>query len=205
MDILGRIFKNKQNTLSTKKVKLVESKLELTQEEIDCILAEIKSYFLDFRNILLKDKVDFTKLQEEDLAILRGCRINLGISLPSGYTCKIEKLSSTHVFYRIVRIDFKETTINYVPGKLVSTKWTDFEEIFIEDCDIDISKAVLNLATESVLYLNCSDYQFSNEVAKLTNEIINEITSEHSVDFNTLNIDDDTASVNLDPRSVNVI
>ena len=205
MDILGRIFKNKQNTLSTKKVKLVESKLELTQEEIDCILAEIKSYFLDFRNILLKDKVDFTKLQEEDLAILRGCRINLGISLPSGYTCKIEKLSSTHVFYRIVRIDFKETTINYVPGKLVSTKWTDFEEIFIEDCDIDISKAVLNLATESVLYLNCSDYQFSNEVAKLTNEIINEITSEHSVDFNTLNIDDDTASVNLDHRSVNVI
>lgn len=205
MDILGRIFKNKQNTLSTKKVKLVESKLELTQEEVDCILAEIKSYFLDFRNILLKDKVDFTKLQEEDLAILRGCRINLGISLPSGYTCKIEKLSSTHVFYRIVRIDFKETTINYVPGKLVSTKWTDFEEIFIEDCDIDISKAVLNLATESVLYLNCSDYQFSNEVAKLTNEIINEITSEHSVDFNTLNIDDDTASVNLDPRSVNVI
>lgn len=205
MDILGRIFKNKQNTLSTKKVKLVESKLELTQEEIDCILAEIKSYFLDFRNILLKDKVNFTKLQEEDLAILRGCRINLGISLPSGYTCKIEKLSSTHVFYRIVRIDFKETTINYVPGKLVSTKWTDFEEIFIEDCDIDISKAVLNLATESVLYLNCSDYQFSNEVAKLTNEIINEITSEHSVDFNTLNIDDDTASVNLDPRSVNVI
>lgn len=205
MDILGKIFKNKQNTLSTKKVKLVESKLELTQEEIDCILAEIKSYFLDFRNILLKDKVDFTKLQEEDLAILRGCRINLGISLPSGYTCKIEKLSSTHVFYRIVRIDFKETTINYVPGKLVSTKWTDFEEIFIEDCDIDISKAVLNLATESVLYLNCSDYQFSNEVAKLTNEIINEITSEHSVDFNTLNIDDDTASVNLDPRSVNVI
>lgn len=205
MDIFGKIFKNKQNTLSTKKVKLVESKLELTQEEIDCILAEIKSYFLDFRNILLKDKVDFTKLQEEDLAILRGCRINLGISLPSGYTCKIEKLSSTHVFYRIVRIDFKETTINYVPGKLVSTKWTDFEEIFIEDCDIDISKAVLNLATESVLYLNCSDYQFSNEVAKLTNEIINEITSEHSVDFNTLNIDDDTASVNLDPRSVNVI
>ena len=32
MDILGKIFKNKQNTLSTKKVKLVESKLELTQE-----------------------------------------------------------------------------------------------------------------------------------------------------------------------------
>lgn len=205
MDIFGKIFKNKQNTLSTKKVKLVESKLELTQEEVDCILAEIKSYFLDFRNILLKDKVDFTSLQEDELAILRACRINLGISLPSGYTCKIEKLSSTHVFYRIVRIDFKETTINYVPGKLVSTKWTDFEEIFIEDCDIDISKAVLNLATESVLYLNCSDYQFSNEVAKLTNEIINEITSEHSVDFNTLNIDDDTASVNLDPRSVNVI
>lgn len=193
MAFLEKIFKGKQNTLSTKKVKFVESRLELSNEEMECILADIKSYFLDFREILLKDEVDFSRLKEEDLAILRACRINLGISLPSGYTCMIEKLSSSHVFYRIVRIDFSENEINYSPGKLVSNKWTDFEQVFVEKNDIDISKAVINLASESVLYLNCSDYQFSNEVAKLTDEIINEISSECSVDFNNLDINENSS------------
>lgn len=189
-----KIFKDRKNTLSTKKVKLVESKLELTQEEIDCILEDIKSYFLDFRNILLDGEVDFTRLREADLAILRACRINLGLTLPSGYTCNIERLNSTHAFFRLIKLDFSDTTISYEPGKIISKKWSEFESITVKDYDIDINKAIHNLASESELYLSCSDYQFSNEVAKLTNLVIDEIASEQYVDFNSINYNDENST-----------
>lgn len=170
------LFKKKTET---KKVKFVQYD-DFDQCEVDEIKDDIYERFLRFRSLLLNNQVDFTKLQEYDLAFLRACNLNLGLQLASGYTCSIERLSSSMICYRINQIEVNNKKISYNLGKLENKEWSSFRRISVEERDIKVYDAVLNMARESRLPLVCKEPKFLKEVKELTTEILNELNSSTS-------------------------
>lgn len=187
---LGKLF---NKNFETKKVKIIHNTDCLEQGELDEIVDDIYNYFLEFRDALLNNQVDFNSLQEYDLAILRACRINLGLQLASGYTCSIEKLSSSLVCYRIDQIDLKNKKVSYSQGKLQYKDWKSFEHISVEAHDIDIEAAVYNMVMESRLSLVLSESKLLKEVKFLSKEIQSAVLTNKSIS----NISDEVVS-NID-------
>lgn len=186
---LGNLFKKKNEV---KTMKFVETSQTANQEEIMDYVSDIEEYFISFRDTLLRGEVDFTRLQNCDIAILSECRLNLGISLPTGYTCDIDRLDQKGVCYRIVRIDVTNDTLSYQRGKLISKSWSDFDSITVNDEDIDVESAVRHLASKSHLSLICTEEQFEDEVNKLIENVKDKLTNTTTIDFDNKNFNKDS-------------
>lgn len=163
-----------------KKARLVEPNDELSPEELEDELSALKNYFLAFRSILLEGKVNFQNLRERDLAILRACKLNLGIPLPAGYTFSVKRLTSQEISYRIVELEIlNNSKVSLVEQKLITSKYEDLKISVAQD-DINVQEALVNLINSSALSVILPEKEIKKISVDLTKQVEEDISSSFS-------------------------
>lgn len=172
---IKNLFNSRKSELSLDEFRTVS---DTTSEDLAQAKEEIIEGFINFLNLKQQNKLDFSNLTEESLAILRATDLDLGLPTKSSefYTIKVLTRDNIFVVYNNIS-DFEfvrgSSQVKLNNGRSSRLAWDQVPKVEFNLLDININKAILNLS--KLTLLRGTNEQQEQILLEIEEEIIHSI------------------------------
>lgn len=172
---IKNLFNSRKSELSLDEFRTVS---DTTSEDLAQAKEEIIEGFVNFLNLKQQNKLDYSNLTEESLAILRATDLDLGLPTKSSefYTIKVLTRDNIFVVYHNTS-DFEfvrgSSQLKLNNGRSSKLAWNQVPKVEFNLLDINIRKAILNLS--KLTLLRGTDEQQEQTLLEIEEKIISSI------------------------------
>lgn len=166
------LFNMRRKDLSLDEFKTVD---DTTSEDFSRAKEEILQAFIQFLIAKQHNKIDFTNLSEENLAILKETNLDLGLRTKSSEFYQVQLLTRENIFVIYHNVsDFEFTrgasNVKLKNGRSEKFAWCESPKVDFTFLDIDIDKAIRNLS--QLTLLRGSDEQKEKALSGIKERVI---------------------------------